>query len=314
MKIKRYKTQTLNLHVVIILIISIVFSLNLQAQELRCNVQIQKPQAQSGSEQLFQDMQRSIYDFMNTRKWTNHVFENDERIECSILMKISGFTGSRFAATLQVISNRPVYGTSLQTPIINYKEEDNLFEFEYVQNQNLEFNENRHTSNLTAVLAFYAYIIIGLDYDSFSMQGGTEYFQKAQKIVNNAQASNSKGWKAYEARKQDNRYFLIENLTNSKYGAIRRASYRYHRLGLDLMHTKLEAGRNEVAESLKFIQRVYRQQPNLFLIKLFFDAKYQELLNIFTESFAAEKTKVYNILKEIDPAHLTKYEKLVKAN
>lgn len=288
--------------------------LNAEAQELRCNVQIQKPQAQSVSDQLFQSMQRSIFEFMNTKKWTNHVFENDERIECSILIKISGFTGSRFSATLQVISNRPVYGTSLQTPMFNYKEDDNLFEFEYIQNQNLEFNESRHTSNLTAVLAFYAYIIIGLDYDSFAMQGGTEYFQKAQRIVNNAQASNDKGWKAYEARKQDNRYFLIENLMNSKYGAVRRASYRYHRLGLDLMHTKLEAGRNEVAESLKFIQRVYRQQPNLFIIKLFFDAKNQELINIFSESFAAEKTKVYNILKEIDPAHLTKYEKLIKSN
>ncbi len=291
-----------------------IFVLGTYAQELRCNVQIQKPQAQSGSDQLFQSMQRSIFEFMNSRKWTNHVFENDERIECSILIKISGFSGSRFAATLQVISNRPVYGTSLQTPMLNYKEEDNLFEFEYVQNQNLEFNESRHTSNLTAVLAFYAYIIIGLDYDSFSMQGGTPYFKKAQRIVNNAQASNDKGWKAYEARKRDNRYFLIENLMNSKYGAVRRASYRYHRLGLDLMHTKLEAGRNEVAESLKFIQRVYRQQPNLFIIKLFFDAKHQELINIFSESFVAEKTKVYNILKEIDPAHLTKYEKMVKGD
>jgi hypothetical protein len=291
-----------------------IFVLGTYAQELRCNVQIQKPQAQSGSDQLFQSMQRSIFEFMNSRKWTNHVFENDERIECSILIKISGFSGSRFAATLQVISNRPIYGTSLQTPMLNYKEEDNLFEFEYVQNQNLEFNESRHTSNLTAVLAFYAYIIIGLDYDSFSMQGGTPYFKKAQRIVNNAQASNDKGWKAYEARKRDNRYFLIENLMNSKYGAVRRASYRYHRLGLDLMHTKLEAGRNEVAESLKFIQRVYRQQPNLFIIKLFFDAKHQELINIFSESFVAEKTKVYNILKEIDPAHLTKYEKMVKGD
>ena len=297
----------------LLLFIMILLGFQVVSQELRCNVQIQKPQAQSGSDQLFQDMQSSVYQFMNSRRWTNHNFENDERIECSILIKISGFTGSRFAGTIQVISNRPVYGTSLQTPMLNYKEDDNLFEFEYFQNQNLEFNESRHTSNLTAVLAFYAYIIIGLDYDSFSMQGGTEFFQQAQRIVNNAQASNDKGWKAYEARKRDNRYFLIENLMNSKYGAVRRASYRYHRLGLDLMHSRLDPGRNEMAESLKFIQRVYRQQPNLFIIKLFFDAKHSELINIFYEAYAAEKTKVYNILKEIDPAHLSKYEKLVKS-
>jgi len=298
----------------LLLLMTIIVSFHAVSQELKCNVVIQKPQAQSGSDQLFKDMQIAVYQFMNTRRWTNHNYGNDERIECSILIKLSGYRGSRYSGTIQVISNRPVYGTSLQTPMFNYKEEDNLFEFEYYQNQTLDFNESRHTSNLTAVLAFYAYIIIGLDYDSFAMQGGTEFFQKAQRIVNNAQASNDKGWKAFEARKQDNRYFLIENLMNSKYGAVRRASYRYHRLGIDLMHDRLDAGRNEVAESLRFIQRVYRQQPNLFIIKLFFDAKHSELLNIFSESFAAEKTKVYNILKEIDPAHLTKYEKLVKSN
>lgn len=296
------------------IILIIASAINIHSQELNCNVMIQKPQVQGTSDQLFQSMQRSVSEFMNTRKWTNHNFEYNERIECSILIKISGMTGSRFAGTIQVISNRPVYGTSLQTPMLNYKEDNNLFEFEYVQNQNLEFNENRHTSNLTAVLAFYAYIIIGMDYDSFALMGGTEFFQKAQRIVTNAQASNDKGWKAYESRKQDNRYFLIENLMNSKYSAVRRANYRYNRLGLDLMHKRLEAGRNEIAEAIKSLQRVYRQKPNLFIIKLFFDAKYKEIIDIFSEAFTAEKTKVYNVLKETDPAHLTQYEKLVQKN
>ncbi|MDF1547651.1 MAG: DUF4835 family protein [Bacteroidales bacterium] len=292
----------------------ILFSYNSVAQELNCNIQIQQPQVQTTSQQLFQNMQRSLFEFMNNKNWTNHRFENNERIECSILIKISGVSGNRYTATLQVLSNRPIYGTSLQTPMLNYKEEDNLFEFEYYENQSLEFNESRHVSNLTSVLAFYAYIIIGLDYDSFSMEGGTEFFQKAQRILNNAQSSNDKGWKAFEARKQDNRYFLIENLLNSKYGAMRRASYRYHRLGLDLMSDRLEAGRNEVAESLKFVQRVYRQNTNLFIIKVFFDAKHTELVNIFSEAPAIEKTNVYNILKEIDPAHLSEYEKLIKTD
>ncbi len=294
------------------ILVTILIVSGIRAQELNCNVMIQKPPVQGTSEQLFQSLQRSVSEFMNTHKWTNHNYEFNERIECSILIKVLNVSGSRFTSTIQVISNRPVYGTSLQTPMLNYKEDNNMFEFEYVQNQNLEFNESRHTSNLTAVLAYYAYVIIGLDYDSFALMGGTEFFQKAQRIVNNAQASNYKGWKAYESRKQDNRYFLIENLMNNKYSAVRRASYRYHRLGLDLMHKRLEAGRNEIAESLKFIQRVYRQKPNLFIIKLFFDAKHSEIVNIFSGAFAAEKTKVYNVLKETDPAHLNQYEKLIK--
>jgi hypothetical protein len=164
------------------------------------------------------------------------------------------------------------------------------------------------------VLAFYAYIIIGLDYDSFSNEGGTEYYQKAQKIVNNAQGSNDKGWRAFEAKKQDNRYFLVENLLNNRYVGVRRAIYRYHRYGMDVMSEKTEMGRADIAGSLRQIQNVYRQNPNLFIIKLFFDAKYNEIINIFSQSFASEKTKVYDVLKEIDPAHLSQYEKLIKTD
>ncbi len=300
----------IKLHVIILLI---CIGFNINAQELNCNVQINPPQTAGTSIQIYQNMQRAIFEFMNTRSWTNQKFEPNERIECSILINITGYVGSRFTSTIQVISNRPVFGTSLQTPILNYKEDDNLFEFEYLENQNLDFSESRHISNLTSVLAFYAYIIIGMDYDSFSMEGGTPYFQKAQKIVTNAQSSNDKGWRAFEARKLDNRYFFAENLLNSKYSPARRASYRYHRLGLDIMSERTEAGRNEIAESLKYIQKVYRLNPNLFIVKLFFDAKFNELINIFSGSFAAEKTKVHTILKEIDPAHLTQYEKLISS-
>lgn len=296
-----------------IIIIIILLGQQLYSQELMCNIQIRPPQTGVVSTTLYQNMQKSFYEFMNNTKWTNHQFENMERIECSILINISSTSGNRYLSTIQVISNRPVYNTSLQSPMLNYKEEDNLFEFEYFENQNFEFSESRFISNLTSVLAFYAYIIIGLDYDSFAIEGGTEYFQKAQKILNNAQSSNEKGWRAFEARKQDNRYFLVENLLNSRYGAVRRASYRYHRLGLDVMSDRLENGRREISESLRFFQNVYRQNANLFIIKLFFDAKYSEIINIFSESFDAEKTKVYNILKEVDPAHISQYEKLIKS-
>jgi len=286
----------------------------LVSQELNCNIQIRPPQIAGFSTILYQNMQRSFFEFMNNTSWTKHQFNNNERIECSILINITNVSGTRYTSTIQVISNRPVFNTNLQSPMINYKEPDNLFEFDYFENQNLEFNESRYTSNLTSVLAFYAYIIIGLDYDSYSLEGGTEYFQKAQRILNNAQGSNEKGWRAFEAAKEDNRYYLVENLLNSKYSAVRRASYRYHRLGLDIMSDRLENGRREISESLRFFQNVYRLKPNLFIIKLFFDAKYTEIINIFALALPTERQRVYDILKEVDPGRLNQYEKLIKTN
>ena len=294
----------------ILLIILISSFSKITAQELNCQVQINHSQIKGVSRQIFENMQRDISEFMNTRKWGNYKFENNERIRCGFLINISSFSGNRYVATLQVTSNRPVFESSYESPILNYKERDNLFDFEYIENQNLEFSESRHGSNLTAVLAYYAYIIIGMDFDTFITEGGTPFFQKAQKIVNNAQGAQNKGWKAYEARKQDNRYFLIKNLLDSRFGAARRAMYRYHRQGLDAMGDRLEAGRAEIAESLRYFQKVNRLDPNLVLLRIIMDAKSKELINIFAGSFAAEKTKVHNILKEIDPAHIKDYERL----
>jgi len=300
----------MNFYILSFLVLTI--SGKLFSQELNCNIQIRQPQTAGVSTTLYQNMQKQVYEFVNNTKWTNHQLDYRERIECSILINITSVNGNRYTSTIQVISNRPVYDASIETPIINYKEDDNMFEFEYFENMNMEFNENRHSSNLTSVLAFYAYIIIGLDYDTFSSEGGTEYYRKAQKISNNAQGSNDKGWRAFEARKQDNRYYLIENLLNSKYSGVRRAMYRYHRFGLDVMTDKLENGRTEIAGSLRQLLMVARQTPNLFIIKLFFDAKFDEIINVFSPAFPSEKTKVYDILKEVDPAHISQYEKLTK--
>jgi uncharacterized protein YutD len=215
---------------------------------------------------------------------------------------------------LQVNSTRPVFESSYESPILRLREQEGNFDFEYIENTPLVFNENRYGDNLTAVLAYYAYIIIGMDFDTFKMEGGTPFFQKAQKIVTNAQGSQFKGWKAYEARKQDNRYFLINKLLDTRNGAARRGMYRYHRQGLDNMSQKVEQARKEIAESLKYLQKVYRVDRNSFLLKLIMDAKYKELVNIFSEAYADQKAQVYNILKEIDPAHLKEYEKLTKSN
>ena len=294
------------------IIISIFFIGSVKSQELKCNVRVTYPQIAGTSVQVYKTMQKDLYEFMNSTKWTKNVFDNNERIECAIVINISSKSGNKFVSTLQVQSNRPIYGTSYQSPLMNLKEDDDMFDFEYIENQNIEYSENRHSSNLLSVLAYYAYIIIGMDYDSFSSEGGTEYFQKAQRIVNNAQSSTNKGWKAFEAKKQDNRYFLVENLLNRRYSSIRRGMYRYHRLGLDRMADRLEAGRTEIAESLRYLQRVFRTNKNLYLTKVILDSKSNEIVDVFSGSFAAEKTKVFNIMKEIDQIHLSKYEKMIK--
>jgi len=297
-----------------LVIIIIILGFRLPAQELNCSVQINASQVTGISRQIFDNMRKDIAQFMNTTKWTDYEFQNNERIKCSMVIEIKSVQGNRYTATLQVNSVRPVFESSYESPILRLRENEGDFDFEYIENTPLTFNENRHSDNLTAVLAFYAYIIIGMDFDTFKMEGGSPFFQKAQKIVNNAQGSQFKGWKAFEARKQDNRYFLISKLLDTRNGAARRAMYRYHRQGLDIMSEKVEQGRREISESLKYFQKVYRVDRNSYLLKIIMDAKYKELINIFSEAYADEKAKVYNILKEIDPAHLKDYEKLTKTN
>jgi len=190
---------------------------------------------------------------------------------------------------------------------------DNNLQFRYIEFDQLEFSETRHSNNLTSILAYYAYIILGFDYDSFSYLGGTEYFQKANNIVNNAQngADGERGWKAYDGNRK-NRYWLSENLQNPKYRPIREVIYKYHRLGLDRMSDKLVEGRAEIADLLTSIQKVFREKPDpyMYLLQVFFDAKSEEFVNIFSESFPAEKTRVVNILSEIDNSNVTKYNRI----
>ncbi len=282
-------------------------------QELRCNVQINSQKIQGTNRQVFQTLQTAVYEFLNNTSWTNHIYGQDERIECNIMLTLSEQIGSdEFKGSIQIQSRRPVFGTSYNTTMLNIV--DNNLHFRYVEFDQLEFSENRHDNNLTAILAYYAYVILGFDYDSFSYLGGTEYFQLAEKIVNNAQNATERGWKAYEGNRK-NRYWLVENVLNSRYRPLREVYYKYHRLGLDRMSDKLAEGRAEIAEVLTNVQRVYREKPDpqMYYLQLFFDAKSDELVNIFSESFPAEKTRVLNILNEVDNANASKYNRIKDA-
>ncbi len=291
-----------------ILLFAFFISIPLFSQELRCNVQISSQQIQGTNKQVFRTLQTSVYEFMNTKRWTDHVYDYDERIECTILINLNTqVSADEFKGTVQVQVSRPIFNSSYNSVLLNLKDDD--VQFKYVEYEALEFNEATTPSSLTALLSYYAYIILGLDYDTYSMEGGSVYYGKAEEIVNKMQNSNVKGWKAFESRK--NRYWLVENILNNAYSPVRECLYRYHRLGLDNMGERLTESRAEIAESLRLLQKAYRAKPGSFVLQIFFDAKADELVNIFSESFTDEKKRVFNILSEIDPANISKYNKII---
>jgi hypothetical protein len=298
---------------IFLILITTLCSVNVFTQELMCNVQVITQQIQGTNKQVFQTLQTSIYEFMNNTSWSNNVFETDERIECTMLFNIKEQVSvDEFKGTLQIQSRRPVYNSSFNSVVLNYV--DNDIQFKYVEFQPLEFSETSHLSNLTSILAFYAYIIIGMDYDTYSFKGGTPFFQAAEKIVNNAQNAQERGWRAMESTSRKNRYWLINNILNEDFSFLREFVYKYHRLGLDMMYEKTNEARANISEYLKLLQQVSRNKPDpfMFYLQVVLDAKSDELINIFKESFDEEKTRVYALLTEIDPSHGNKYEQIIK--
>lgn len=286
-----------------------LFLFQLSAQELQCNVSVSSSRIEGTYKEIFQTMRTDISEFMNTRKWTDNQFSFDERIVCTIFIQITDQIGSdEFKGTMQVQLNRPVFNSSYQTPILNIK--DNDFDVRYVEFQPLEFSETSNTNPLTNILAYYAYIILGFDYDTFSPMGGTPFFQRAKDIVNKAQNSREKGWRAFEGN--NNRFWLVDNLTNKAYSPFRDLMYRYHRLGLDVMSEKPDIGRGEIADALKNMQKVYRTRPDTYINRIFFDAKSDEIVNIFSKGSTDEKSRIMTVLTECDPANSGKYEAIMQ--
>jgi hypothetical protein len=279
------------------------------AQELNCTVDIVSPQIQDATAQaLFANMKNAIYQFMNSTKWTNDNFSTEERIECSIFINItSANSPNDFNATMQIQSSRPVYKSSLNS--VQYSFRDNNVDLAYVLNQPLLFNINAYSDNITSLLAYYAYMIIGTDYDTFSPDGGTPYFLKAQNIVTNAQSSGNKGWNPQDG--DQTRYWLVTNtLDEAYYAPLRKAAYLYHREGLDVMYQNPERGRQAIIQALQDVQEVFNARPANYNIQLFFNAKATEIANIFSDAPDAEKTQVMGILSSIDATDIDKYAAL----
>lgn len=296
--------------ILLILFLYIMSCAAISAQEFRCNISISSDKIQGANRNLFRTMQSDLYEFMNNRKWTDNVFAQNERIECSIIIRLEEQVSvDEFKGTIQVQTKRPVFNSTYETTLLNIKDDD--FHCKYAEFQPIEFNETNNTDNLTNIIAFYAYIILGFDYDTFSPEGGTPYFERAQAIVNNSQSAREKGWKAFESDK--NRYWLIENIMNRSYSSMRETYYTYHRLGLDTMSDKPEEGRSAIAESLRGVQQVFRRRPSTYILQAFFDAKSDEIVNIFTESYPDERNRVISILNEVDPSNASKYKRITES-
>ncbi|MEL7005520.1 MAG: DUF4835 family protein [Bacteroidota bacterium] len=283
----------------------------LVGQELNCRVTINADRVQSSDRSVFKDMETSFTQFLNNQKWTPDVFESFERVNCNIIITLDDPVSiGNFEADVQIQAARPVYNSNYESIMLNFADRD--WQFEYVLSQPLQYNDNTFLSNLTSLLAYYAYVILGIDYDSFSELGGTEYFQKALNIVNNAQQSNRPGWDALGSTR--NRYWLTENFTNQQMVDLRKGLYKYHRLALDTFGEDPDNSRKLILEVLRDWKRIRGIYPNSILIITLLDAKSDELINIYSEGSLQVRREAYDILSSIDPSNSSDYEKIIKSN
>jgi hypothetical protein len=294
----------------IFLLLLLAVALSLHAQELNCVVTINVgPRVRTTDQGVFRDMKNAFQQFLNTRKWTNDAYAPHERINCSLLININEMPAiGVFNASVQIQAARPVYNTNYTSLIFNFA--DREWDFEYVESQPLEFNDNTFTSNITSLLAFYAYMIIGVDNDTFSELGGNQQFQRALQVVNNAQTSNRNGWQP--AGSNRNRYWLIENYINPQFTEIRRAMYRYHRLAMDTFEKNPDESRKIIVECLRSIKKARDINPNAIIVISFFDAKTRELANIFSDGPLAVRREAYDLIVAMDPSNQAAYEKMIR--
>lgn len=284
--------------------------ISLHAQDLNTRVQILSPKVQSANKRILDVLESGIVEFMNGRKWSTDVIKPQERIDCNLVINITEWDGSspNFKAEAQIQVSRPVYNSSYNSTLLNLS--DPFFDFYYIEGQAIDFSDQNYISNLSSLLAFYANIAVGLDYDSFSKLSGNPYFAKAQNILNNAQNSPNAGWKAFEGLR--NRFWLIENLNNKSFIPLREAFYVYHRNGLDEMSDNPAKARQTIAQLLPELEKLDQQKQGAMLTQLFFTAKADELINILKNANTPDKMRAAQILMKLDPTNAAKYESLKK--
>lgn len=278
----------------------------LKSQELNCKVEVNSDQIANVNKEVFKTLENAISEYMNNNKWSEAQFYANEKIECKLFFTIKSYADNIMSGDLQVQSLRPVYNSSYTSTLLNFK--DSKIEFSYQENEPLVFSENQMESNLTAILNFYAYIIMGLDFDSFSLRGGDQFFDRAAQIVNMAQSAGEKGWKAFEDNK--NRAAVLSVYTDKATSGMRELTYNYHRKGLDEMALSPDKGRAAITESLNLLEGVYNVTPMSVGLSMFKDAKLDELVNIYSKAPISEKEKVYELLYPIYPTEGTRLNKI----
>jgi hypothetical protein len=287
-----------------IYILLLSFACSAHAQDLDARVKVISGKVKTTNTHIFQSIETAMKDFLNGRKWSPDNILPSERIECNFVLNITNWDGnSNFSGELQVQSTRPVFNTSYNSPVLNINDKD--FDFIYTEGQTIDYTDQNFQNNFTSVLAFYAYIIVGMDYDTFSRLGGTPFFTAAQNVVINAQSSSYKGWKAFDGNV--NRYWLAENLNNKVYVPLREFMYQYHRNGLDEMADNVSKGRKAIDDALPTLSQVDRQRLGAMLPLIFFTAKSDELVSLYSKADNREKTNAINILSQADPANGNKY-------
>ena len=280
------------------------------AQELNCTVEVNASKVSNVNKEVFNTLQQAITDYMNTTKWTDAQFGYNERIVCKLFFTISEYNDGtgEMKGDLQIQSQRPVYNSSYTTTLINFK--DTKIDFTYMENDPLVFNEQEMQSNLTAILNFYAFLIIAIDFDSFAPNGGDPYYEKAANVVRMAQSSGETGWKAFEDSK--NRSAVLSAFTDTQTAGIREILYNYHRLGLDQMVVSVDKGRAVITKQLETLKKIYDANSMSVCLSMFRDAKLDELVNIYSKANSTEKESVYETLYPIYPTDLERLNKIKK--
>lgn len=268
------------------------------SQELNCTVVVNAQLTGDENLQQFKTLEKQLNEFINNTKWTEKTFSTQERINCNMIIKITEYSNDLYRGSIQIQSARPVYGSSYTTPVYNFNDQD--FSFRYIQFQNLIYNPNQFSSNLISVLTFHVYMILGLDADTFKLNGGQSYFEQAQNIANYSQAEGFKGWKLEDGLQT--RFVLINNMLSPTFEVYREIMYKYHREGLDVMYQDPKAGKQAIADAVIMFDRIQRNRPNSFLVRTFFDAKSDELGQIFTDGPNVNIANLVDILNKVAPS------------
>lgn len=287
------------------LLLFFVFALS-QGQELNCTVVVNYDKLPNANPQLFKNLEKSISDFVNKTAWTEKTYKDNEKIMCSMFITLNSYDSNNYEAQIQVQASRPVYNSTYTSPILNIN--DKNFNFNYIEFQNLLFNPNSYDSNLISTLAFYSYIILGVDAETFALDSGSPYFQSAQDIANLGMPSGDKGWS--QSEKAQNRFFLISDITSPTYQPYKEAMYQYHFQGLDNMSKNLKDAKMAIVNSIETLTSLQNVRPNSYLVRIFFDAKADEIVSIFTGGPSVAVDKLLENLNKVSNLNASKWSKI----